>query len=261
MIRALAEAGAVLDRADYLDAARAAARFVLDEMRDADGRLLRTYNDGEAKLNGYLEDHAFLLEALVALYEATFEPRWLRRRPRARRRDPRALRRPRSAAGSSRPRPTTSALVARRKDLEDARSRRDRRAPRFGLLRLAALTGERRYEEAALGVLRLFADLLPATPGLRPPAAGAGLPPGRPVREVALVGAGGDVRRARARRARRLRPDVVLAGGDGVATAARAAGRPHRPRRRRTAYVCERFACQAPVTDPAALRDFWPATT
>ena len=45
-------------------------------MRDADGRLLRTYNRGRAKLGAYLEDHAFLLEALLTLYETTFDPRW-----------------------------------------------------------------------------------------------------------------------------------------------------------------------------------------
>ena len=49
---------------------------MLDRLRDADGNLLRTYKDGEARLNAYLEDHAFLLEALLTLYEATFEPRW-----------------------------------------------------------------------------------------------------------------------------------------------------------------------------------------
>ena len=64
-------------RDDLLDVARGAADFVLDAMRDGDGRLLRTFNDGAArKLNAYLEDHAFLLEALLALYEATFEERW-----------------------------------------------------------------------------------------------------------------------------------------------------------------------------------------
>ena len=75
-IAALADAGAVLGRDDYLDAARAGAEFVWTEMRDADGRLLRTYNHGEAKLNAYLEDHAYLVEALLVLYEATFEVRW-----------------------------------------------------------------------------------------------------------------------------------------------------------------------------------------
>ena len=76
MIAALADAGAVLGRADYLEAARQCARFLLDQMRDRDGRLLRTYKDGRASLNAYLEDHAFLLEALLVLYEATFETRW-----------------------------------------------------------------------------------------------------------------------------------------------------------------------------------------
>ena len=95
-IAALAEAGAVLERPDYLDAARACAEFVLGELRDAEGRLLRTYKDGEARLNAYLEDHAFLLEALLALYEASFEQRWYESAPRARRDDDRPLRRPRA---------------------------------------------------------------------------------------------------------------------------------------------------------------------
>ncbi|HMI80801.1 MAG TPA: thioredoxin domain-containing protein, partial [Solirubrobacterales bacterium] len=75
-IAALADAGAVLGREDYLDAARSCAEFVLTELRDDDGNLLRTYKDGRAHLNAYLEDHAFLLEALQALYEASFEARW-----------------------------------------------------------------------------------------------------------------------------------------------------------------------------------------
>ena len=96
MIAALADAGAVLGRADYLDAARAAASFVLDEMRTPDGRLLRTFNAGTARLGAYLEDHAFLLEALLVLYEATFEERWFVEARAAGRHDRRALRRPRA---------------------------------------------------------------------------------------------------------------------------------------------------------------------
>ena len=76
MIAALADAGAVLERPDYVDAAAGCAEFVLRDLRDDDGRLLRTWKDGEAKLNAYLQDHAFLLEALLVLYEATFDPRW-----------------------------------------------------------------------------------------------------------------------------------------------------------------------------------------
>ena len=76
MISALADAGAALERPDYTDAAVACAEFVWRDLRDADGRLLRTYNRGQARLGAYLEDHAFLLEAFLALYEATFDPRW-----------------------------------------------------------------------------------------------------------------------------------------------------------------------------------------
>src|SRR3954465_10680950 len=76
MIGALADAGAVLERSDYLEAASSCASFVLSSMRGPDGRLLRTYKDGVAKLDGYLEDHAFLVEALLSLYEATFDARW-----------------------------------------------------------------------------------------------------------------------------------------------------------------------------------------
>src|SRR5207253_4760935 len=59
-ISAFADAGAVLGRDDYLDAARGCAEFVLDRLRDDQGNLLRTYKDGRAHLNAYLEDHAFL---------------------------------------------------------------------------------------------------------------------------------------------------------------------------------------------------------
>src|SRR4029453_18124958 len=71
--------GGGLGRAGYIAAAQRAAEFVLRRMRDADGRLLRTYKDGRASLNAYLEDHAFLIEALLVLYEATFETRWFAR--------------------------------------------------------------------------------------------------------------------------------------------------------------------------------------
>ena len=93
MISALAEAGAVLERRDYLDAASACAGFVLAELRDDQGRLLRSWKDGQAKLNAYLEDHAFLLEALLTLYESTFEPRWFAEAQGPRGGDDRALRR------------------------------------------------------------------------------------------------------------------------------------------------------------------------
>jgi uncharacterized protein YyaL (SSP411 family) len=87
MIAALAEAGSELGEtrpegldgpsgAELLEAATSCAQFLLSGMRDERGRLLRTYNDGRAKITAYLEDHAYLLEALIVLFETTCEERW-----------------------------------------------------------------------------------------------------------------------------------------------------------------------------------------
>ena len=77
MIAALADAGSVLDEPRYLDAARSARSSSCASCATSAGRLLRTYSEGRAHIGGYLEDHAFLLEALVVLFEATCEERWL----------------------------------------------------------------------------------------------------------------------------------------------------------------------------------------
>jgi uncharacterized protein YyaL (SSP411 family) len=77
MIHALAECGVVLGRSDALQAAVKAADFILRQMSQEDGKLLRSYKDGRARLNAYLEDYAALIRGLLALYEATFELRWL----------------------------------------------------------------------------------------------------------------------------------------------------------------------------------------
>ena len=201
MISALADAGAVLGEPRYLDAARAAAEFVGRELRGPDGRLLRTYNRGTAHLNAYLEDHAFLLEALLTLYEATFEPRWFGEAVGVadeildRFADP-------ERGGFFSTAADHEPLIARRKELEDTPIPSGSSAAAFGLLRLARLTGEARYEEAAVGVIRLLHTLAaPAPSRLRPPAPGDRLPPRRRARGGARGPGSGA---ARARRARGL---------------------------------------------------------
>ncbi len=250
-ISALAEAGAALERDDYLDAARRAAAFLLDTMRDDDGRLLRTYNAGEAKLNGYLEDHAFLLEALVALYEATFEPRWFHAA-----RDTAAAIIDRFAdpvrSGFFQTSSDHEQLVARRKELEDNPIPSGASSAAFGLLRLAALTGESRYEERAAGVLALAGDLARRFPqgfGHLLQALDFQL---ATVREVALVGED-TAELARVVRGA-FRPHLVLAGGDGAG----AHGIPLLEGRtpldgHAAAYVCEGFTCKQPVCEPRDL--------
>lgn len=77
MISGLADAGRILERQDYIDAAIEAAEFLLDHLREDNGRLLRSYAAGQAKLNGYVDDYAFLAGGLIALHRATGEERWL----------------------------------------------------------------------------------------------------------------------------------------------------------------------------------------
>jgi uncharacterized protein YyaL (SSP411 family) len=253
-IHAFAEAGAVLERPDLLAIAAEGAEFVMGSMRDAEGRLLRTWKDGQGKLNAYLEDHAFLLEALVALYEATFDPRWLAA---ARTLADAILTRFADADGGGFFATSSDheQLVVRRKDIEDAPIPSGSSSAAVGLLRLGALTGDARYEAAAISHLRLVAPLLGAHPQAFAHALVALDLLVAPGREVALAGATGDpalVALARVVR-ERLRPGVVLAGppGDGVELMA---GR-EPVDGAAAAYVCERFACRLPVTDAGALRE------
>ncbi|HET8950813.1 MAG TPA: thioredoxin domain-containing protein [Solirubrobacteraceae bacterium] len=247
MISALAEAGAVLERADYLDAAVAAAEFLAREMRERRGRLLRTYNRGRAKIPAYLEDHAFLLEASITLYEATFDDRWFAQ---ARALADEILDRfadPERggffAVGSD------HGLVARRKELEDAPIPSGASSATYGLLRLAALTGEDRYARAAESTIALLHEIAPQHPtafGHLLQAIDFRL---APVKEVAL--AGPDTAELERVVRGEFRPHLVLAGGGGDVPLLE--GR-DAVDGRGAAYVCERFACLRPVTEPDELR-------
>jgi uncharacterized protein YyaL (SSP411 family) len=147
----------------YLDAAVACAEFLHSHMRDERGRLLRTYNDGRAKIDAYLEDHAFLLEALIALFEATCEARWfdqaiaLADEMIARFADP-------DNGGFFSTASDGEALIARRKDLEDSPIPSGSSSAAVGLLRLAQLSGNSDYERHALGAIVLAADIAPRYP-------------------------------------------------------------------------------------------------
>ena len=76
-IRGLADAGRILENPKFTDSAIAAAEFVLKHLRSEDGRMLRTYTDGKAALNGYIDDYAFTIDGLIALHKATGNDRWL----------------------------------------------------------------------------------------------------------------------------------------------------------------------------------------
>jgi uncharacterized protein YyaL (SSP411 family) len=254
MIAALAEAGATLSRPDYLDAATACAEFVWGTLRDDRGRLLRTYRDGEARLGAYLEDYAYLTEALLTLYEATFEVRWF---DAARRTADQMIElfADRERGGFFTTAHDHERLIARRKDVDDHPIPSGNSSAAFGLLRLAALTGEREYERHALGVFELLHRA-----AARHPQALAHLLRAMDfhlasVKEVALVGpAEGDgVGELAAAVRGAFRPHLVLAGGP------EGTDRPELMRQRSivdgrpAAYVCENFACRRPTTEPEEL--------
>jgi len=163
MISALADAGAALEEPRYLDAAVVCAEFLLRDMRNADGRLLRTYNHGHAKITAYLEDHAFLLEALIALFEATCDERWYREalaladETIARFADP-------ERGGFFSTAEDGEPLIARRKDLDDSPIPSGASSAALGLLRLAQLSGVEEYERHAVSVLRLLHEIAPQHP-------------------------------------------------------------------------------------------------
>jgi len=258
MIGAMAEAGAVLGEQRFIAAAVEAADFVLETMRDDNGRLLRTYKDGEAKLNAYLEDHAYLLEALLTLYEATFDPRHYDSAV--------AVAETMIERFGDEERGgffTTSddheELIARRKDIDDHPIPSGNASAALGLLRLGALSGERRYEELSVGVLRLLHKAAERHPNglayllraLDFHTSGA--------KEVALIapqtsGLDGVAELAAVARAR-FRPNTVLAGGvEGSASPPLLADRPA-VAGAAAAYVCERFTCKAPVQGAEELAE------
>ena len=249
MISALADAGAVLGRADFVDAARGCADFVLRELRDDDGRLLRTFKDGQAKLNAYLEDHAYLLEALLTLYEATFEPRWFAEARAAGRHDDRALRR--RGAGRllrdlDRPRAARGAPQGPGGPPDPGRQleRRLRPAPPGRPDRRARVRAPRRVRAAAAPPESPRSTPRPSAICSRPWTSTS--PPSR--RWPSSATAASELERV-VRGA--FRPHLVLAGGepDGVPLLE---GR-EPVDGRAAAYVCEHFACKAPVTEPADL--------
>ena len=247
MVSALAEAGAVLGEDGYIDAAVRCTAFLLSELRDRDGRLLRTWKDGEAKIAAYLEDHAFLLDALITLYEATFDPRWYREAVRLA--DTMIDRfQDRELGGFFTTAHDGEPLPVRRKDLEDSPTPSGNSTAALALLRLSLLSGEGKYERHGLGVLRLLFPL-----AARHPLAFGHLLRAvdfyvAPVREVAIVGPQPEdlVRTVRSD----FRPRIVLAGGDD--------GVPLLEGREpvdghAAAYVCQHFVCEAPVTTPQEL--------
>ncbi|NTW28107.1 MAG: thioredoxin domain-containing protein [Coriobacteriia bacterium] len=250
MLAAFAEAARVLGRSDYLVVAENNAEFLLAQMRRPDGRMLRTWQDGGAKLNGYLEDYAFVADGLLGLYETTFEPRWFF----AARElsdmivehfsDP--------AGGFFDASDDHEALIIRPKGLQDAAIPSGGAVATEMLLRMARLTGEQSYadlgETAAARVQQTaarsplgFAQWLAALDFALAPR-----------QEIAIVGEDWAplLKVVRAR----YRPNLVIVAGNGEDSRGIALFEGRKALSgRAAAYVCRQFACEPPVNEPCEL--------
>jgi uncharacterized protein YyaL (SSP411 family) len=262
MIDALAQAAQALEAPAYAEAAGRAADFLLRKMRGPDGRVLRTYSSGaEPKLNAYLEDYAFLVNALVSLYEATFVPRrieaaldlaevmidqfW----------DP-------NQGGFFYTGRDHEVLIARTKDVHDSSTPSGNSMAVTALLRLAKLTGRLDLMEKAEATLKLFRGLMAQSPT----AAGQMLVALDfflgPVQEFAVVGDPAAEETQQVLRAIRtgFRPDKVVALRPAAGAAARAEEllpvlEGKNPLGAVTTYVCQNFTCQAPLVGVMAVEE------
>jgi hypothetical protein len=246
-LAALAEAGRRLERHDYLDAARSLGEFLLGPLSDG-GRLHRTFRAGQAKGTGFLEDYADVSAGLLELHVATGEVRWLEEARRL------ALLAIELFADDERGGFYLSPadgeeLVARKKDLEDQPTPSGNSMLASVLLKLARIYGDDELERRAVSVFRLVHPAIARVPAAFGHALTALDLHFSPPREIAIVG---PVDCAVARAALEpFEPNTVVAVGpaDGVPLLEGKGLVDGKP----AVYVCERFACQAPVTEPSEL--------
>ena len=257
MLAAFAEAARALDRDDYRLVAEHNAEFLLRELRQENGRLLRTWKAGEAKLNGYLEDYGFLIEGLLELYQTTFEPRWFFAAQEL------AETMLEHFADSQGTLYDTSddheTLITRPRDLQDNAAPSGNAMAVTVLLKLAGFTNELRYVDIAHQALAQMQGMIAQYPlGFGQWLQTLSYALSKP-REIAIIGNpnSADTRALLGAVRDGYRPFQVVALGSPTTLLPTVPllqdrglvnGKP-------AAYICRNFACHAPVTDPQGLRE------
>jgi uncharacterized protein len=247
-LAALAEAGRRLERPDWLDAARSLADFVLGPLSDGDGRLFRTFRTGQAKTAAFLEDYADVSNGLYELHVATGELRYLEESLRLARLAV-SLFADEERGGFFLSPSDGEQLVARRKVFDDHPTPSGNSMLAFVLLRLARIHGDAELERRAVSVFRLVSSSLERAPAAFGHMLCALDLHFSPPRELAIIGPP-DADVARAALAP-YEPNTVVAfgPGDGVPLLEgknRVGDKP-------AVYVCERFVCRSPITEPSDL--------
>ena len=254
MLAAFADAGRFLGREEYLEVARRNADFLLAELVTPERRVLRTWKDGRAHLNGYAEDYSHLIEGLLSLYEATFaEPYFVAAREIA---DQLLAHFADPAGGFYEVSEDHETLITRpRSDQDNAVAAGGSMAATV-LFRLASVTADSRYYEAAVAAVSRLVNQIERYPtGYAQWLVALEYHFGEP-REIAIVGDPAHTARAALLHVVNsgFRPAQVLAAGPVADNSpvpllrgrSTLDGLP-------TAYVCRNFACDLPVTDPEEL--------
>jgi uncharacterized protein YyaL (SSP411 family) len=256
MLAAFAEAARGLDRDDYQKVAERNAEFLLRELRQENGRLLRTWKDGEAKLDGYLEDYSYLIEGLLELYQTTFDPRWFLAAQELAETMISHFQAPHSGFFDTSD--DHESLITRSRDLQDNATPSGNAMAVTALLKLAGFTNELRYVDISHRPLAQMQPMMSQYPlGFGQWLQALAYALSKP-REIAIIG---DPESADTRALLNVVRDgyrpyqVVALGWPGTEPPAV----PLLPDRglvdgRAAAYVCRDFACQAPVMDVQALR-------
>jgi uncharacterized protein YyaL (SSP411 family) len=253
MLATFAEASAILESREYLEIARKNADFILENLQK-DGYLLRTWKDGKAKLNAYLEDYANFADGLTELFQVSGEIKYLRE---AKRLADLLITEfwDEESGGFFFTANNHEELIVRNKDYFDNATPSGNSVAADVLLKLAKLTGEEKYERFAVTVLRLV------TPQVRRYPNGFGRVLStlefyfNPAKEIVILGDSDELKNEIWRD---FLPNkvVVLAGDTGenadfiplLRERSMIDGKP-------TVYVCENFACQKPVATAEELRE------
>ncbi|HSR31853.1 MAG TPA: thioredoxin domain-containing protein, partial [Anaerolineae bacterium] len=256
MLAAFAEAARALNRDDYRLVAENNAAFLLREQRQDNGRLLRSWKNGESKLNGYLEDYSYLIEGLLELYQTTFDPRWFVAAQELAETMIAHFQAPEGGFFDTSDDHET--LITRPRDLQDNATPSGNAIAVTALLKLAGFTNDLRYVDIAHQALVQMQPMLAQYPlGFGQWLQALAYALSKP-REIAIVGPTYDERtRALLGAATSgFQPHRVVAFGPGDQESPAV---PLLENRRLVdgqpaAYVCRDFSCRAPVTEPEALR-------
>ena len=256
-LAALAQGAWRLGRDDLLDAARACAAFLDERMTRPDGRLLRSYRDGDARIPAFLDDYAAVAHGNLELATATGDARYLARAEELAR-EAVELFSDAANGGFLYSASDAEQLVAQHKEFDDNPTPSGNSLLAHVLIRLGRIHGDRELESLAAGALRIPLDMVRRAPhAFGQLLSAVDLYLSAP-REVAVVGPRDDAATAALRDAARrgFHPTAVYAFGDGTG----AAGVPLLEGKglvdgRPAVYICERFACRAPLTDADAVAD------